>query len=1636
LLILLGANGPITALWAQNTGGGVHPFSGRSAIQVASTNSLEPNRQANSGPFTANSFTVTNVSGSRVTGITLTCVSSGPVNCSSLNTNGFPGALNAGQQWTGVVPSYTTGTHGSGAIGVQADVDATGDVSTAWNSVAVVSDPPSITLVVPAGTSARAVVHNRQPIIRATFLPTNGAIVDTSRTVLTWRGDTVSWLARHNRGLIEWEVDSTRWLNVGDSAQAVIQACSVNGACTTSSTWVVLLNDQLPVLGFTGRPLESLGSEFGAPFGPGLSVSGGEVETAFSIPAYVSMGTARSAGLVYSTRQAYPRAIVPVDLEVPWPAGTPDQIKLILSEGATKLDSIVLSSPTCATGAVHRCRAVLQADFNATDFPNPVRKWLTVEARITSGATTVSAADSTEVVVLGRRGSPYGAGWWPAGVAQLAHAGSDELLIAPDGAATVYRGNGDSVYVPSPGNFTALVKTSTGWRLQPRASLAQVRFDTLGRQVASADQNGNRDSVAYSGTTQRITSFIDPVGKTITLAYDGSSRIASFTDPGGRTSTVKVDPSIAMLLSDSISSPAGRPNVTKYSYQTYGTNWSYLLTKRIGVLLDTTIVTYDSTFKRRPVAVRLPRVPDENGTTQTPVISYKAYEGRGFGSLVSLDSVYVELKDPRLNWTRSLLNRWGESRKSWDSLGTLSKATYDPDGFVLSTEGKNGDSSRVYTDYDRYRRVMRTWITRGGNVLRLDSLVYDTNGRVLQHFDSRGQYRLFWYDAAGNMVRTLSPNNDSTLVWYRSDGLVDSTRVPGIVKAIRNVYDATWKNLYQTLGPSGDTVMTNSFDSFGRTYRSDRKLAVQDSAAATIIDYQWRRTESFFNAAGQVDSTRTLRTDDCTGAACNTPSWPALSDTLRTQRVSTVYDRAGRDSLRVTSHGARTLYVYDRIGRLLARHPWTDSLAVMDTMAYDVAGNLKKTVTRRGYTITTDYDSRNRDTLTVVPTVGTILKSYAGPQDQLTRVWMTGYIDSLGGVNPEVRYGYDSRGRLVADTSYTGSTARVTTYTYDSYERPSTMVDPLGTWTTKYETKRGMADTLITPYGDSISYVYDSLQRAIGPTIYNGSLRASTGIKWLVNGTLLADTTLVQSSGGAYVAGGYGRPVTNDTSYLALQPVWKDRHGSGASTDQLADSAMYDGWERLVQWKGTKNITTLVGSESYTFDANGNISQPTGAAVYDKTTDRLISRIEGATTRIFTYSKAGMILKDSLADNTKRWEFGYDALLRLVSVRYNGVVMARYGYDVLGRRIAKRVYSTSSGGTLGYTRFVYHGAAIAFETDSAGTIGLRYTYGLDEDALLVVRDAAGNHYYTVRDKLASIRGLVKQDGTWWLSQRFSPYGVTVQRDTNSAGPSVPLRFSWIGREYDAETGYYYLRARYYSPALRRFVAEDPLGFGAGPNVYAYTDGGPLENSDPNGAEKCNGACGGGSSGEFCKDKSSPLCKAWLSVQVTFSPFNKWLQTKASGILPSWVADHLPVQPVLDASAKASVGPSGMDFHANIEAGAKVRFNVGPLHMNGSYICSTDDDGCSWGGGIQSVDDNAPELNMSGTHDVSVTVPLDESSELSITGDPDAASEGTQMLLNSITRPTDVYNAVVNSEVNESSGLPYEPAFSDGSAAGW
>jgi len=43
---------------------------------------------------------------------------------------------------------------------------------------------------------------------------------------------------------------------------------------------------------------------------------------------------------------------------------------------------------------------------------------------------------------------------------------------------------------------------------------------------------------------------------------------------------------------------------------------------------------------------------------------------------------------------------------------------------------------------------------------------------------------------------------------------------------------------------------------------------------------------------------------------------------------------------------------------------------------------------------------------------------------------------------------------------------------------------------------------------------------------------------------------------------------------------------------------------------------------------------------------------------------------------------------------------------------------------------------------------------------------------------------------------------------------------------------YYYRARYYSPELKRFISEDPIGLGGGINFYAYVGNNPVNWVDP------------------------------------------------------------------------------------------------------------------------------------------------------------------------------------------------------------
>jgi RHS repeat-associated protein len=87
--------------------------------------------------------------------------------------------------------------------------------------------------------------------------------------------------------------------------------------------------------------------------------------------------------------------------------------------------------------------------------------------------------------------------------------------------------------------------------------------------------------------------------------------------------------------------------------------------------------------------------------------------------------------------------------------------------------------------------------------------------------------------------------------------------------------------------------------------------------------------------------------------------------------------------------------------------------------------------------------------------------------------------------------------------------------------------------------------------------------------------------------------------------------------------------------------------------------------------------------------------------------------------------------------------------------------------------------------------------------------------------------------TPWLSIPPSPPKPSPQANGLTLRlPADIIRFQ--GREYDAETGLYYFRHRYYDPELGRFTQTDPMGYDDSMNLYQAFNQSPQNFGDPMG----------------------------------------------------------------------------------------------------------------------------------------------------------------------------------------------------------
>lgn len=352
---------------------------------------------------------------------------------------------------------------------------------------------------------------------------------------------------------------------------------------------------------------------------------------------------------------------------------------------------------------------------------------------------------------------------------------------------------------------------------------------------------------------------------------------------------------------------------------------------------------------------------------------------------------------------------------------------------------------------------------------------------------------------------------------------------------------------------------------------------------------------------------------------------------------------------------------------------------------------------------------------------------------------------------------------------------------------------------------------------DSISSVsvrtyYDSIGRTSEKRIYADGKVLTKKLTYAKNGTY---TTTRVGSENDYSGNTIG--YTYDSMGNATDVVTKDKDGKAVSTKKYA----YDSLSRLISSDvdGTKH--------TYTYDSNNNILTKDGIGyTYDATLkDRLVSRGDGTT---IEYKDAFIGNPTLIAFPDKRIEMTWTGRRLVTASGYT------YSYDPNGLRLSKTDGKRTE-------RYIYDGDSLcAMKVDDESGSNIVF-FHYDEAHALVGFSVNGKDYFYDRDILGNINAVIDSAGTTLVSYAYGDFGAVTETIADSDEARLVAKvnpFKFKGYFFDNETGFYYLKSRYYSPELGRFISADgeigQVGDTMVMNLFAYCRNNPINLSDEGG----------------------------------------------------------------------------------------------------------------------------------------------------------------------------------------------------------
>ena len=931
-------------------------------------------------------------------------------------------------------------------------------------------------------------------------------------------------------------------------------------------------------------------------------------------------------------------------------------------------------------------------------------------------------------------------------------------------------------------------------------------------------------------TLGRTTTFLPP-GDTTTATYDSAGNRTSETDGLGRTTSYTYN---ALDEVTSVTEPKqvnGQPITTTWIYDTAGNllSRSSPLLDSSGATTATAVTTYHHDDAAHPGDITA--MTDPNGHTSRATYdtvgdlasvtdatgdktSYGYDTGRGWRTSQVSPRGNVVGANPAAYTTSYAYDAYGRPTTTRDPLWSSSTPTlhetvrhYDADGNLDSVTDADGHTTSYSYDADD-----ETTSTRrpDGTTLRTD---YWPDGTVRDQYDGANQATAYSYDGLGQLSTVTDPLGRKTQYHYDPNG-----------------------NLLTLTDPTG-RITTRSYDAANQW---------------TGTDYSDPATPDVSNVSYDADGQRTAMTD-----GTGTSSW--------------TWDSLHRMVSATTGAGNTIGYHYDIAGRLTAiDYPGSTGTV---TRGYDDADRLTTVTDWNAHQTTFGYDPESQLTSQVYPNGTTATTSY----DPAGRV--TGIQDAPT-ANPNspfasFSYGRDGAGLLTSVTS-TGVPADTHTYSYNTLNQltgvdtASYSYDPANDLTKRPDNARQLSDA-----ANELAAVTTNPAISLVGTASAGDSTSSALTLTLPTGTTAGDQVLVAAS----LAN--SKSVTTPTGYTLLGSYASGTGNSAGKVVVFRRTVVTGDTAVSVSFQGKIAKTVTLAVYRGVHPTNPIDATSTGATAAGTTVvaaaqtatasgDQLVliagasgtagtwTAPAGMTTRV---QKTGSTTDAAIADQplTATGQTGSRTATHSVSTQLVGVLLTlrpaqtSFGYDQQGNRTNVQPL-TGAATALGYDQadrltsygstvsYAYNGDGLRTAKTVSGTTTSEtwdisttvptllmdgvtaYIYGPDGLPLEQVT-ASGTLYYH-HDQLGSTRALTNSSGTVVASYTYDPYGNLTASTGTATNP-----FRYAGQYTDTETGYQYLRNRYYDPATAQFLTRDPLtAITHAP--YGYANNTPLNETDP------------------------------------------------------------------------------------------------------------------------------------------------------------------------------------------------------------